>query len=722
MMSWRESVYGYCQTNGLEIFDHEQGIGIEFRDGFDAFWILPGEPLSTVPIPLEGPTDLQSVFAEFERVDGIRYQYLHCWGHHAGDQLCKLQPCSHYKFWYRSKWMERDYDIGPELTMAAMQSSSFEAYMEAALSQRGFGSSWIGKTPTQEQIRSYLEIDFFPDIPRVPPTERADSVDEDREGLLDGITIKGMLRCMRICRFINRMDSTGSMPRALRLTFKKTRAERMLRRLARKLPNVKASSELFSASVAFDLEFDDGYGEYRIRLMSKKIRDQIRSKGPRKAADAIAAEYRSINQVRKQVLNAIWNTAAQRGWVIEQNRLGASRIYLGERYREIEFDPDQKLTARARRGDAETVLRRMFADHQDFAEECVANLGSPSIRPKSGRLILRVSDQVPRELPELDQETIEALDEFSETTLAKAFKNQDMVSRFRDRFWCNPELDADWATKERWIECAQMTVIGTYLNPMSIDILVEYDHPDAMRLVKRYAESAYLEDTPHFSEARVLWLARDEFPENITQHFNDLDIETHNFMAKLGSAVSAWYIEQYGKGYGASLQYEEDEIAEWADIQDLSHELQDEMHERALKWAATTHIMSPIDCDPIRTAAVMGWTDVAEALQANPFLVPGLFDIERRPDQFDEPGIILSNDAIIAWSCLDPSEYLAKLVAFAKNTDITALADEASNRSKKHNRNVTDKDIAMSRTIYKAWYKELEVALAIAWVRCRKYI
>lgn len=115
----------------------------------------------------------------------------------------------------------------------------------------------------------------------------------------------------------------------------------------------------------------------------------------------------------------------------------------------------------------------------------------------------------------------------------------------------------------------------------------------------------------------------------------------------------------------------------------------------------------------------MGWRDVADALPENPYMLAGLLMRERRPDQFDEPGLLLAKDFLLVWSRLSPSTFLARLLATARGTDLFGLAERAARASAVGRPDVA-KNVDSSLDIYRQWELELRPGLAIGWTRCRR--
>ena len=49
-MTWPERFAAYALERKLTAVIAAEGVGIEFTDGCDAFWVLPGEVTSSLPV------------------------------------------------------------------------------------------------------------------------------------------------------------------------------------------------------------------------------------------------------------------------------------------------------------------------------------------------------------------------------------------------------------------------------------------------------------------------------------------------------------------------------------------------------------------------------------------------------------------------------------------------------------------------------------------------
>src|SRR3954451_12645068 len=79
---------------------------------------------------------------------------------------------------------------------------------------------------------------------------------------------------------------------------------------------------------------------------------------------------------------------------------------------------------------------------------------------------------------------------------------------------------------------------------------------------------------------------------------------------------------------------------------------------RLLDWARTTWKWSPASSAELQTALWLGLGKVADAFDDNPYLANGLLCGDRRHAMFDEPGLLLGGDFLLAWSRLKPTRLL----------------------------------------------------------------
>ena len=56
-MGWREQILEYAEANSCTTIVDAAGVGLVYDDGCDVFWILPGEPGSTLPLDSDDGID-----------------------------------------------------------------------------------------------------------------------------------------------------------------------------------------------------------------------------------------------------------------------------------------------------------------------------------------------------------------------------------------------------------------------------------------------------------------------------------------------------------------------------------------------------------------------------------------------------------------------------------------------------------------------------------------
>ena len=88
-MSWRERFVEYASSRKLSAVITVEGVGIEFTDGCDVFWLLPGEVTSSLPV-LAGEHDVTALIGEFERIDRQRTSVLHVVRHDLAERNSTL--------------------------------------------------------------------------------------------------------------------------------------------------------------------------------------------------------------------------------------------------------------------------------------------------------------------------------------------------------------------------------------------------------------------------------------------------------------------------------------------------------------------------------------------------------------------------------------------------------------------------------------------------------
>lgn len=705
-MSWREALLEYSRAHKRQVWEFAEGIGIEFSDGCDAFWILPGEPSSTVPLPdpeAVQPTDL---LALYHRIDNLRTRALQVVRHHLADRDVRVNRNRNGTWDLGLPGSTTSLDVGTYLTTVARDTGDLQAVLEAA-----FKDSWLGEPPTPDRIDEYLKLEG------APANERGYGNDWAPAPLV-AETVRGALAWMGLCKALERVDAGTTPERLAEAAQPKGRIGRAMLQLADRLPEAKASIDLLKPGI-LAIEFEDEYpGDFAIDLRSRELAHRIAGSTPEEVGEELATEFLHLKNGRAAVFGAIHQAAAERGWSREKSGalFGAEAlVYLGGEKREISFDPHSLMERIGRHG-ARDAVRLTFAAHPEFRQECLAALENPG--PNAEEIKLADTTLRPRALPpppvlrRLDSQLVARLDEFSEEALRKFLSGERTIWEYRNRAVFDPAVDT-WADTADWVRMAERLVDGDYPDAVAVLILLEAGDTRGEEAASRYLAHAQPYDLGD-SDVELVWryrhshseLAREWFAPNSTE-----DVPFAEERAKVGDPVAI----RKQTLLAAELS-DDDPRPDLVPFWDSGR--QEKLHTDVLNWAREDYRFSPPDADKLSIALKLGWRDVAEALEENPYLLNGLLCIDRRGDQFDEPGILMSKEFLLAWSRLAPSPFLAQLVATAFATNLVALAEEASRRSAIGKPDVAAA-IPSSLDIYREWNKELQPAFAIAWRRCR---
>jgi hypothetical protein len=152
-----------------------------------------------------------------------------------------------------------------------------------------------------------------------------------------------------------------------------------------------------------------------------------------------------------------------------------------------------------------------------------------------------------------------------------------------------------------------------------------------------------------------------------------------------------------------------------------SAQLRSRLRLRLVEWAQTAWKWSPAETDQLKKALWLGLDEVASALDENAYLTNGLLCGDRSHVMFDEPGILMSADFLLAWSRLKPTRLLAQIVATAHNGDVLAEAGRIARETAERNPACRTK-LESTLKIYRTWWEMLQVPMAIAWKRFRSSV
>lgn len=326
-------------------------------------------------------------------------------------------------------------------------------------------------------------------------------------------------------------------------------------------------------------------------------------------------------------------------------------------------------------------------------------------------------------LRSLDPETTAEMDAFADRTLAAYLRDDRTIWDYRwsDRF--DPRHDT-WATTADWMRLAEPLVDGDWPHPVAILVLLDVGDPRGSRKARELIRRMEPHHEVSYAEVELVWRFRHELPEIsrewfAPQPFDQVPFAEHR--ARLGDPVARRYVLT-NEGFDIDDEDTWNERANPA-LAGLrpSAQLRSRLGRRLTEWAKTTWKWSPAESDEMQKALWLGLEEVAGALDENPYLANGLLCGDRKHFMFDEPGILLSEHFLLAWSRLKPTRLLAQIVATARTGDVLVEADRIAREGaeRKPSRRA---GLGSSVEIYRAWWESLQVPMAIVWSRFRSSI
>jgi hypothetical protein len=232
-MRWREAFTEHAARLGRRSFDSPMGLGIEYADTFDAFWILPGENMSTVHLPPAGPLDVPALLSEYERLSRLRELALQVIDLHFLALGVKVERRHDGRWqWSNAQNWSGSIEVGPELTICAQAATEV-----AEVVASWFDRFWFGEKPNLLDIERYLAPDADP-VPAEPAKELRSQAPEDPGGQ----TIARALVWMGLCRALQQIDRPLDPDHFAARLQPRGPIGRALLRLSQRLPGVKPAS------------------------------------------------------------------------------------------------------------------------------------------------------------------------------------------------------------------------------------------------------------------------------------------------------------------------------------------------------------------------------------------------------------------------------------------------------------------------------------------------
>lgn len=697
---WRTLVRRYAQDRLVLLHESPYGVGLEFSDRSDAFWICPGEVFSTIEISDGAPVDTQSLLAEFERIDALRAKTLQALRHLVTQQGMYVHE-SHDGHWgLGTDFGGQELNVGGPLTEIVMGARDvFEVF-----------DKWTDFTfrPSREAIEAARET-HEPITPPKPSRVPHFVLSDILEGGLPGTPLPAL-------------DETAESGVTRHTHYWK----QALQRLARLLPTTEAAFDLASEEIL--LSFSDGYDAFSVPVKSPASSFTFEQADSSQAGDRLAAQFLQLDRVRGNVLRTIWWAATRRGYGIDHiHRFPQpSLVCLGKELRDLVFDPGQHLTDLITTHDTAEALSHLFRDDPEFARECHEHLNVNEDPPAltSKRLL---SQDTPPACPllELDSEQIDEMTEWSIKRLKQWVQQRSALDRFHDRILYDPDKDR-WPSASDWLDTADAYLRDNGMREEVIHLFVTLDESRGRELALQYIRNTILRDgTENLFGNRgveLAWRFRQDFSalrEKLLGPFVDTatGYSPHDIDDVLADAGHPIAIRR------CQLRPVDEDRLEFYDginhhmIRSWSSNEQAKFREQLVQWALTTS-KNPPDDKPLRLALQLGWQDVGEALEHNPYLVSNLLTSDERHDLgFDEPGLRVDDSVLLAWSLLSPSETLARLVLTARHYLLGSI-DHRMYERLIDTPGMSQADVKRARQLLAHGDAELMGSLPIAWLRC----
>lgn len=688
-----------------------EGIGIEFGDGCDVFWLLPGEVTSTIPVPPDGLEDVTGAMARFEQVERVRERALHVVRHYLASNKFHIDRNPSGQWDVGCDNCSTVISVGASLTARAVEGADVYALVASV-----FKESPVCHVPTRRRVERYLATDGPPADERTAPPDEGSATEAAASGL------RGVLAWCGLCRALDN-DANLESPEALERAARSTgRIGEALLRLADRLPpGVEAHFEVTDNAIALD--FADGEASFRVATRSQALARQVRSQGPGAAGDGLAEEYFRLDAGRTAVLRAVRFAAADRRWALERVRalFAPACWYLGSTRREVTLQVGDELTEALRAKDPTGAVRTLLASQPAFAEECVRALGRAGEAPRlPERGLAPAVPSDPPALRELDPTAIAEMDRFASDTLAVYIADERTMWDYGKPEVFDPARD-EWAAMADWVRLAERHIEGERAHPLAIRILLDAGDARGADLARQYLRRAEPHHEVSDAEVELAWRFRHEVPDVARAWFAPEPFDPIPFAearARLGDPVAIRYL---ARQTGFVLT----DDATWTPAlnprtlrAEVAPEARRTMRDRLLGWARTTWRWSPVSTDELWHALWAGLGEVAEALAENPYLLQGLLRGERRNEMMDEPGLLLGSDLLRVWSALAPTAFMARLIVTARSADLVGEAQRVSSEAVARNPRVAGSlDAAIS--VYRRSMADLEVTMAIAWRRYR---
>ena len=704
----KEQLQRLASDEEYKTIDVEAGLGIEFSDGFDVFWVLPGEVTSTIDIDPEQPIDAETIFAEFKSINSIRRDVLKVMSHYLHQTKCGIESCRNGEWLISSKSSHcgRTVYVGSTLTFRILRGDTIYQLMNDTL--------FWGRKLSTKQVDDLLTLGQ--EILLTLGEEETPRTKIKRRGLIEEISSK---------RWGQELKRLGNFPSPSDLKALSQEVGPVLStliNLALLLPDARAETNWGNGDIY--LQFEDGNSSAPIVDHYSLFDKLMYSLGPVGAAQVLAEEFKRISFLRKKVIAVVERTAIQRNWRKEVGRAERGpHWHYGDHYRRVKFLPGDELTHALKNLSIDEVIRSVLFDDDQFIVDCVENTNDVDA-PATVRIVeAELSPLLPTTLPELvslNDNMIRLMDEFAQEQKKLFFSDKDSIYKHRDRLYSSSRPN-DWASFDDWLALAAASVEREHVSIDAIFILMDAKDPRADELAHQVLERVTFDSDTTEDEAELVWRYRQDYPELSREFFGPNQTEESSFLETrytLGDPVAIRQIKEKHAQSIADMSYWENAELPPANPKWLSPELLSHHHANAVDWARTSWFWSPPLISKMRMALDLGFYDIPELFEQNPFILSVFFAYEERHCQENEPGIFRAKEFILAWSLLHPTPLLARIIATKVSildfAEAQVWYEKDSNLSR-----LNPVQLDSARKIVLDRSRDFKLALAIAWLRCR---
>jgi hypothetical protein len=503
-MNWRQRIAAYARHRNLPAVLTTEGVALDFRDGYDTCWLLPGEVTSFLPVATPEP-DVPALIGEFERIDRLRTSVLQVIRHNLAERRFFVDRRASGKWGVMTPGgLSSTISVGPFLTARAAAGLDVHQLVAAC-----YEHTLLGKPPSRRRVDRYLATDG------PPPNERP--WPDEPPTITCFATLRSLLLLSGLCKAAEGAADLTSREKVAQAVLPTGRLGQVLLHLADRLPQAPASCDVTDCSLALD--FDDEEDDFPLTRRSRDLARRVRSVGVQAAGDQLADEYLRLNAARGAVLNAVKRAASARGWGLQRIRpfflsTGIPATWqLGRTRREVELPVGQPLTDLLRTASPEQALRQLLAPHPAFAEECVAALaaGGPPVTLPDGNLGPAPPMRQPT-LRILDADTVAEMDAFADRTLAAHLRSEQTIGDYRRANRFDPSCDT-WATTPDWVALAEGLIGGDWPDPTAVLVLVDAGDPRGLERARFLLHRMEPHHEVSDAEVELAWRFRHERPE-----------------------------------------------------------------------------------------------------------------------------------------------------------------------------------------------------------------